>query len=61
MTYKGEPIIATSGITVEANCRRFAVDERREHFYRAEVQNRVYKREIIEVKIVPLQARLYNL
>ncbi|XP_053400831.1 uncharacterized protein LOC123558927 [Mercenaria mercenaria] len=49
MTYKGEPIIAASGITVDANCRRFAVDERREHFYRAEVQNRVYKREIIEL------------
>ncbi|KAL4230678.1 hypothetical protein ACF0H5_011054 [Mactra antiquata] len=50
MTYKGEPVIAASGITVDAgNCRRFAVDERREKFYRAEVQNRVYKREIVEL------------
>lgn len=46
---KGEPVIAASGITVDANCRRFAVDEKRDLFYRAEVQNRVYKREIVKV------------
>ena len=49
MTSKGEPVIAASGITVDANCRRFAVDEKQDIFYRAEVQNRVYKREIVMV------------
>ncbi|XP_052282516.1 gamma-aminobutyric acid type B receptor subunit 2-like isoform X2 [Dreissena polymorpha] len=47
---KGEPIIAASGITVDANCRRFAVDDKRELMYRAEVQNRVYKQELIELE-----------
>lgn len=49
MMSKGEPVIAASGITVDSNCRRFAVDEKRDLFYRAEVQNRVYKREIVKV------------
>ena len=47
--HKGSPIIMTSGMTVEANTRRFAVDEHKEQVYRAEVQNRVYKRELTEV------------
>ena len=34
---------------MEANTRRFAVDEKKELYYRAEVQNRVYKRELVEV------------
>ena len=42
-------MITSSGLHVEANTRRFVVDEKRELQYRAEVQNRVYKREIIEV------------
>ena len=49
VTSKGNPIIAASGIQVDANCRRFVVDERRDQYYRAEVQNRVYKREVVEV------------
>lgn len=47
--HNGAPVVATSGLTVEANTRRFVVDEKRELYYRAEVQNRVYKRELIEV------------
>ena len=49
ITSKGNPIIAASGIQVDSNCRRFVVDERRDQYYRAEVQNRVYKREVVEV------------
>ena len=45
-------MITASGLTVEANTRRFAVDEKKEAYYRAEVQNRVYKRELIEVGCV---------
>ncbi|KAK3582845.1 hypothetical protein CHS0354_039992 [Potamilus streckersoni] len=48
---KGNSIITTSGIMVDSNhCRRFMVDDRRELLYRAEVQNRVYRREIIELE-----------
>ncbi|KAL3880484.1 hypothetical protein ACJMK2_032719, partial [Sinanodonta woodiana] len=48
---KGNSIITTSGIMVDSNhCRRFMVDDRRELLYRAEVQNRVYRREIEELQ-----------
>ena len=49
LKHNGSPVITASGLTVEANTRRFAVDEKKEAYYRAEVQNRVYKREILEV------------
>ena len=49
MTSGGDPVIASTGILVEANTRRFVVDEKKEIYYRAEVQNRVYKRELVEV------------
>ena len=45
----GNPVITSSGITVEANTRRFVIDEKKEKKYRAEVQNRIFKRELIEV------------
>lgn len=48
----GNPVIATSGITVEANTRRFIFEDRHELYYRAEVQNRVYKRELVQVKCI---------
>ncbi|VDI77951.1 gamma-aminobutyric acid type B receptor [Mytilus galloprovincialis] len=47
---KGAPVIASSGILVEDKTRRFIVNDKREVYYRAEVQNRVYKREIIELE-----------
>ena len=49
--HKGSPIIMTSGMTVEANTRRFAVDEQKEMIYRAQVQNRVHVRQLLEVCI----------
>ena len=44
--------MASTGILVENKTRRFVVNDRREVYYRAEVQNRVYKREIIEVNYI---------
>ena len=48
--HKGSPIVTTSSLKVEANTRRFEVDKKKELYYRTEVQNRVYKREIVEVR-----------
>ena len=45
------PVVTTSGIRMEANTRRFHLDEKKEELYRAEVRNKVYKRELVEVKI----------
>lgn len=50
--HKGSPVVASAGLSVEGNTRRFHVDERKELSYRAEVQNRVYKREIATVSAV---------
>ncbi|GFS09756.1 gamma-aminobutyric acid type B receptor subunit [Elysia marginata] len=50
VTSGGNPIIASTGILVDnSNTRRFVFDERKDIFYRAEVRNRVYKREIAEL------------
>ncbi|KAK3099543.1 hypothetical protein FSP39_006046 [Pinctada imbricata] len=49
VTAKGNPVVASSGILVEDRTRRFVVDDRREIYHRAEVQNRAYKREIIQL------------
>ncbi|XP_022235633.1 uncharacterized protein LOC111083416 [Limulus polyphemus] len=45
---------------MENNTRRFVTDEQHEMFYRAQVQNRVYKREIVELdrEIVKLQVMM---
>ena len=48
--HSGNPVITSSGLHVEANTRRFVVDEKRELYYRAEVQNRVYKRKLVELE-----------
>ncbi|XP_055839849.1 gamma-aminobutyric acid type B receptor subunit 2 isoform X2 [Episyrphus balteatus] len=42
-----DPVIHSMGLKMEYNTRRFVVDDRRELQYRVEVQNRVYKKEII--------------
>jgi hypothetical protein len=52
MKMGGNQVITSSGLTVEANTRRFIVDDRKEIYYRAEVQNRIFKREKIEVGLV---------
>lgn len=44
-----DPIIHSLGLKMEFNTRRFVVDERKELLYRANVQNRVYRQEIINL------------
>lgn len=58
LRHGGNATISISDITVEFNTRRFAIDERRETEYRAEVHNRVHKRQLIEVSIRALIASL---
>ncbi|KAH9505704.1 Gamma-aminobutyric acid type B receptor subunit 2 [Bulinus truncatus] len=61
VTSGGNPVIACTGILVDnSNTRRFVFDDRKEIYYRAEVQNRVYKREIVELdqKIARLETLL---
>ncbi|CAD5120252.1 DgyrCDS8822 [Dimorphilus gyrociliatus] len=55
--HNGNPVIVSTGITVEANTRRFVVEDKREVYYRAQVQNRVYKRQLAELdqEIIHLQ------
>ncbi|XP_055386292.1 uncharacterized protein LOC129615216 [Condylostylus longicornis] len=42
-----DPVIHSMGLKMECNTRRFVIDDKRELQYRVEVQNRVYKREIL--------------
>uniref|UniRef100_A0A2C9KEY9 G-protein coupled receptors family 3 profile domain-containing protein n=1 Tax=Biomphalaria glabrata TaxID=6526 RepID=A0A2C9KEY9_BIOGL len=61
VTSGGNPVIACTGILVDnSNTRRFVFDDRKEIYYRAEVQNRVYKRELVELdqKIARLERLL---
>lgn len=46
---EADAVVASSGVRVEFNTRRFAIDERRELYYRTEVQSRAYAREIAEL------------
>ncbi|XP_063700563.1 gamma-aminobutyric acid type B receptor subunit 2 [Culicoides brevitarsis] len=39
-------VVHSMGLKIECNTRRFVMDDNREVYYRVEVQNRVYKREI---------------
>lgn len=38
-------------MTIEGNTRRFLVDEKKEKYYRAEVENRFLKRKLTQVNI----------
>lgn len=57
-----DPILSGSGLKVESNTRRLAVEDPKEKFIRAEIQNRVYKRDTIdmdkEITRLQLQAAL---
>lgn len=46
---EADAVVASPGVRVEFNTRRFAIDERRELYYRTEVQSRAYAREIAEL------------
>ncbi|XP_014675428.1 PREDICTED: uncharacterized protein LOC106815477 [Priapulus caudatus] len=45
----GDPVLEATGLKMESRTRRFAGEDRRELLYRAEVQNRVYKRELTQL------------
>uniref|UniRef100_A0A8D8SES4 Gamma-aminobutyric acid type B receptor subunit 2 n=1 Tax=Cacopsylla melanoneura TaxID=428564 RepID=A0A8D8SES4_9HEMI len=47
LTHDDNPIMLTTGLKIEFNTRRFEVEDRKEIIYRVEVQNRVYRREIL--------------
>ncbi|KAI5753319.1 hypothetical protein M8J77_025832 [Diaphorina citri] len=47
LTHEDNPIMLTTGLKIEFNTRRFEVEDRKEIIYRVEVQNRVYRREIL--------------
>ena len=53
-TTQGDPIIASTGILVEDKTRRFMVDDKHDLYYRAQVQNRAYLRDIVEASGVLL-------
>ncbi|XP_037087460.1 gamma-aminobutyric acid type B receptor subunit 2-like [Pollicipes pollicipes] len=44
-----DPVTGSLGLRVESNTRRLLVDDRKEIYYRAEVQNRCYRREVIQL------------
>ncbi|XP_036364248.1 uncharacterized protein LOC115218300 [Octopus sinensis] len=50
MTSNGNPVITGTGITVQANIRRFDFSDKKELQYRAEIQNKVYKRELVALE-----------
>ncbi|XP_068085262.1 gamma-aminobutyric acid type B receptor subunit 2 [Anabrus simplex] len=56
----GDPIIHSMGLKIEYNTRRFVMDDRRELYYRVEVQNRVYRREMaaLDLEIGRLKRQL---
>ncbi|XP_059477386.1 gamma-aminobutyric acid type B receptor subunit 2 isoform X2 [Neocloeon triangulifer] len=56
----GDPIVESMGLKIECNTRRFVIDERRERYYRVEVQNKVYRREMaaLDVEINKLERML---
>ncbi|GAB6027300.1 Metabotropic GABA-B receptor subtype 3A [Chamberlinius hualienensis] len=57
-----DPIVESLGLKIESNTRRFVINERRELYYRAEVQNRVFKKDLHELTLeVARLERLQNM
>ena len=56
----GDPVVESSGLKIECNTRRFLVEDTKELLFRAEVQNRVYKRQIeaIDAELWRLEKKL---
>ncbi|XP_047002677.1 gamma-aminobutyric acid type B receptor subunit 2 [Schistocerca americana] len=57
-----DPIVESMGLKIECNTRRFVTDDRRELYYRVEVQNRVYRREMaaLDLEIGRLKRQLFD-
>ncbi|XP_075225700.1 gamma-aminobutyric acid type B receptor subunit 3 [Lycorma delicatula] len=57
-----DPIMQSMGLKIEFNTRRFLMDDKREVYYRVEVQNRVYRRDLmsLDTEISRLERQLIN-
>ncbi|XP_024084767.1 uncharacterized protein LOC112127682 [Cimex lectularius] len=57
-----DPIMQSMGLKIECNTRRFLTDDRRELYFRVEVQNKVYRRELhlLDNEIAKLEKQLTN-
>ncbi|KAF6210189.1 hypothetical protein GE061_014107 [Apolygus lucorum] len=55
-----DPIMQSMGLKIECNTRRFLTDDRRELYFRVEVQNKVYRRELhlLDGEIAKLEKQL---
>nr|XP_045622082.1 gamma-aminobutyric acid type B receptor subunit 2-like [Procambarus clarkii] len=46
---EGDPIVESMGLKIQSNTRRLLTEDKREKYYRAEVQNKVYRREVVKL------------
>ncbi|KAK8727208.1 hypothetical protein OTU49_009752, partial [Cherax quadricarinatus] len=46
---EGDPIVESMGLKIQSNTRRLLTEDKREKYYRAEVQNKVYRREALKL------------
>ncbi|XP_071522349.1 uncharacterized protein [Panulirus ornatus] len=46
---EGDPIVESMGLKIQSNTRRLLTEDKREKYYRAEVQNKVYRREMLKL------------
>lgn len=57
-----DPVMQSVGLTLESNTRRFLIDDSKEKLFRLEVQNRVFKRELVllrrEIRILEKQLKI---
>ncbi|XP_066965096.1 LOW QUALITY PROTEIN: gamma-aminobutyric acid type B receptor subunit 2 [Macrobrachium rosenbergii] len=47
---EGDPIVESMGLKIQSNTRRLMTEDKREKFYRAEIQNKVYRRELLKLE-----------
>ncbi|XP_047493444.1 uncharacterized protein LOC125042026 [Penaeus chinensis] len=45
-----DPIVESMGLKIQSNTRRLLTEDKRERFYRVEIQNKVYKRELLKLE-----------
>ncbi|XP_068236918.1 uncharacterized protein [Palaemon carinicauda] len=47
---EGDPIVESMELKIQSNTRRLMTEDKREKFYRAEIQNKVYRRELLKLE-----------
>ncbi|ROT79401.1 putative gamma-aminobutyric acid type B receptor subunit 2 [Penaeus vannamei] len=45
-----DPIVESMGLKIQSNTRRLLTEDKRERFYRVEIQNKVYRRELLKLE-----------